>query len=181
MLERLLEAQVPIFRDELNKNLYSKLSSFKNTDKNTSKNIQEKILAEIFFTLSLGLAKMSKLGIAHRNITPENILLDYNLEPYFSQFESAVENADKELLAKDLKALGNAMEISINATTFDWVKSITYKKTLLDLRENLHNLAVDVVAGEISTVDELLTSLISIYPELIEDTNQYLPPAVSIV
>lgn len=147
----------------------------------------EKMLAEIFFSLTLGLAKMSELGIAHTNINPGNIFLDNCFCPYLSHFEAAEEYASPELLAQDLKDLGQTMVESIESHSNQdsqnnqnsWVASISNSTTLIDLRKNLFELATKTAAGEISMVDELLNALIGAHSEvLFENSQEYLAPAI---
>lgn len=187
--ERLQQASVPFFSvaesavEETGsqkiisgKSATGKPTKFKTLLSATSS--QEKMLAEMFFSLSLSLAKMSELRIAHQNITCENILLDADMLPHFSEFESAIEQASPELLFQDLKSLGSAMQKCIDPTRLEWVEDITSGTTLLDLRKNLHDIASATAKGEIKSVDELTLALIEIRPELLTDVSQnWLPPA----
>ncbi len=140
--------------------------------------VQEKVLADIFFTLGLGLSKMSQLNIAHLDLRAENIFLDENLNPYFAGLDFCIEFGEPEHIQKDLMDFCAVMKDVISFETPAWVEDITHSRALIDLRRSLFALAEKGSTGQLANADELIGSLIDIYPELLNESSPYfLPPA----
>ena len=183
LLERLQKHKIPVVEISNGDNGFDadfNILSDRLTSLQEAKPTQEKILAEIFFCLAMGLSEMSRLYIAHLNLRAENIFLDENLKPYFSDFSACNKFAQPEHFLQDLMGLSKVMQSVIaslvNTGELNWVRHISESSQLMDLRSNLYLLAERGSRGEIATIDQLINSLIHIYPELVQGDHQYFSP-----